>query len=135
MRFCCSALGLSSQWFISSCKEKGKKQLFLRALHLAAKPAKKFISDCILTFTGKKCMISGVVRLRRVAQLGRALRSGRRGRRFESCHADGIMVSYINVNVYGAIIFTLLDFLWERAVFLCRRWNRKAKCRNRTLIL
>ena len=25
---------------------------------------------------------------RRVAQLGRALRSGRRGRRFESCHAD-----------------------------------------------
>ncbi len=30
-----------------------------------------------------------IVRLRRVAQLGRALRSGRRGRRFESCHADG----------------------------------------------
>ena len=27
-------------------------------------------------------------KLRRVAQLGRALRSGRRGRRFESCHAD-----------------------------------------------
>lgn len=26
--------------------------------------------------------------LRRVAQLGGALRSGRRGRRFKSCHAD-----------------------------------------------
>ena len=26
--------------------------------------------------------------IRRVAQFGRALRSGRRGRRFESCHAD-----------------------------------------------
>ena len=25
---------------------------------------------------------------RRVAQFGRALRSGRRGRKFESCHAD-----------------------------------------------
>ncbi len=26
--------------------------------------------------------------LRNVAQFGRALRSGRRGRRFESCHSD-----------------------------------------------
>ena len=28
---------------------------------------------------------------RRVAQFGRALRSGRRGRKFESCHADLFM--------------------------------------------
>ena len=28
---------------------------------------------------------------RGVAQLGRALRSGRRGRKFESCHADLFM--------------------------------------------
>ena len=31
---------------------------------------------------------------RRVAQFGRALRSGRRGRKFESCHADLFM--YLN---------------------------------------
>ena len=29
-----------------------------------------------------------IVEKRRVAQFGRALRSGRRGRKFESCHAD-----------------------------------------------
>ena len=33
-------------------------------------------------------MMGNVVALRRVAQLGRALRSGRRGRRFKSCRAD-----------------------------------------------
>ena len=31
---------------------------------------------------------------RSVAQLGRALRSGRRGRRFESCHSDFFMQKY-----------------------------------------
>ena len=28
---------------------------------------------------------------RRVAQFGRALRSGRRGRKFKSCHADSVI--------------------------------------------
>ena len=41
-----------------------------------------------LTISFKNCMIIIVVSFRRVAQLGRALRSGRRGRRFESCHLD-----------------------------------------------
>ena len=43
-----------------------------------------------MTIGYKNCMMFNVIRLRRVAQLGRALRSGRRGRRFESCHADDI---------------------------------------------
>ena len=43
-----------------------------------------------------------VVSLRRVAQLGRALRSGRRSRRFKSCHADYLeMAAYV---CYAAII-------------------------------
>ena len=42
----------------------------------------------LLTITCKNCMMNKVERLRRVAQLGRALRSGRRSRRFKSCHAD-----------------------------------------------
>ena len=37
-----------------------------------------------------KCpMFEGLMKIRSVAQFGRALRSGRRGRRFKSCHFDG----------------------------------------------
>ena len=36
-------------------------------------------------------------RLRNVAQFGRALRSGRRSRRFKSCHSDVIRFTYINL--------------------------------------
>ena len=42
----------------------------------------------LLTFLHKNCMMYIVVRVRGVAQFGRALRSGRRGRRFKSCHPD-----------------------------------------------
>ena len=37
---------------------------------------------------------------RSVAQLGRALRSGRRGRRFKSCHSD-FLLGYRKVCKYG----------------------------------
>ena len=37
-----------------------------------------------------KCFIILVVVKRSVAQFGRALRSGRRGRKFESCHFDSL---------------------------------------------
>ena len=42
--------------------------------------------------------------IRRVAQFGRALRSGRRGRKFESCHADPINKGFDNI---GTLIFFL----------------------------
>ncbi len=35
---------------------------------------------------------------RNVAQLGRALRSGRRGRRFKSCHSDFCFIKKFPVN-------------------------------------
>ena len=41
-----------------------------------------------LIFPDRKCVMHTFYSHRSVAQLGRALRSGRRGRRFESCHSD-----------------------------------------------
>ena len=41
---------------------------------------------------------------RGVAQLGRALRSGRRGRRFKSCHLDFFVFFYAKVHLCDIII-------------------------------
>ena len=41
---------------------------------------------------------------RSVAQLGRALRSGRRGRRFESCHSD-FLLSTTKLVIAGFVVF------------------------------
>ena len=48
-----------------------------------------------------------IVRLRRVAQLGRALRSGRRSRRFKSCHADFSLKTwaFLEVHVFLSSFF------------------------------
>ena len=43
-------------------------------------------------FLKKSGKVVGDDIFRRVAQFGRALRSGRRGRRFESCHADNFIM-------------------------------------------
>ncbi len=51
---------------------------------------------------------------RGVAQLGRALRSGRRGRRFNSCHPDqNSTIKMIKKNVSDTMVSI---FLW-RAVY------------------
>ena len=42
----------------------------------------------LLTFQFYLYIIYRLIKYRDVAQFGRALRSGRRGRRFESCHLD-----------------------------------------------
>jgi hypothetical protein len=47
-----------------------------------------FLSDCDILY--KSLEENDEVHQRGVAQFGRALRSGRRGRRFESCHLDHI---------------------------------------------
>ena len=44
-----------------------------------------------LIFPDRKCVMHTFYSHRSVAQLGRALRSGRRGRRFKSCHSDFFM--------------------------------------------
>ena len=57
---------------------------------------------------------------RSVAQLGRALRSGRRGRRFESCHSD-FFIAIPQSLKYGLCGFSLLGqgpvFIVEFFVF------------------
>lgn len=45
-----------------------------------------FLSDCDILY--KSLEENDEVHQRGVAQFGRALRSGRRGRRFKSCHPD-----------------------------------------------
>ena len=45
---------------------------------------------------------------RSVAQLGRALRSGRRGRRFESCHSDFFIAIPQSLVFTGFAVFLLL---------------------------
>ena len=45
---------------------------------------------------------------RSVAQLGRALRSGRRGRRFESCHSDFFIAIPQSLMFTGFAVFLLL---------------------------
>ena len=48
---------------------------------------------------------SAAIFFRGVAQFGRALRSGRRGRRFDSCHLDHI-IEYVDLNVCILFCFT-----------------------------
>ena len=50
-------------------------------------------SDFILAKTNFTCIIPPAFMQRAVAQAGSALRSGRRGRRFESCQLDSICIS------------------------------------------
>ena len=50
---------------------------------------------------------SGIARCRRVAQLGRALRSGRRGRRFKSCRADFFLVSLLLWKTMFSVVSSL----------------------------
>ena len=46
-----------------------------------------------------------------MAQLGRALRSGRRGRRFESCHADSLAGARPEALIVSGIFFLSLFIL------------------------
>ena len=49
------------------------------------------------------------LRYRSVAQLGRALRSGRRGRRFESCHFDSLAGAPESFFSKGSGLFLFLE--------------------------
>ena len=55
---------------------------------------------------------------RSVAQLGRALRSGRRGRRFKSCHSDFFIPQSLGLGLCG-FLFAFLSLH-----FYCFRWDR-----------
>ena len=46
-----------------------------------------------------------------MAQLGRALRSGRRGRRFESCHADSLAGARPEALIVSGLFFLSLFIL------------------------
>ena len=54
---------------------------------------------------------AGSLFYRSVAQLGRALRSGRRGRRFESCHSDFFIAMPQSLKMgFAAIFFSFCQF-------------------------
>ena len=55
--------------------------------------------------------VDGKSQKRRVAQLGRALRSGRRGRRFESCHADSLAGARPEALIVSGLFFLSLFIL------------------------
>ena len=61
-----------------------------------------FFLDCDILY--KSLEENDKVHQRGVAQFGRALRSGRRGRRFESCHLDHIFKSTL---VFISVLFRL----------------------------
>ena len=54
---------------------------------------------------------AGSLFYRSVAQLGRALRSGRRGRRFKSCRADYEMGSRQSLRDHGLAVFLCLKYI------------------------
>ena len=49
-----------------------------------------------------------------MAQLGRALRSGRKGRRFESCHPDQIK----EYTLHGCIFLSIFEYVLENKEFV-----------------
>ena len=49
---------------------------------------KKLVDKCNVPVYNNQCCETTSHKHRSVAQFGRALRSGRRGRRFKSCHFD-----------------------------------------------
>ena len=53
----------------------------------------------------KKCVILQRKTVRDVAQPGSALRSGRRGRKFESCHPD-----FVKASLSFRLVFLMRDF-------------------------
>ena len=57
-----------------------------------------------------------------MAQLGRALRSGRRGRRFKSCRADYEMGSRQSLRDHGLAVFLCLKYI-PYLSYLC--YNKK----------
>ena len=80
-----------------------------------------FFAVQTLTIGFKNCMMCNVVPLRGVAQLGRALRSGRRGRVFESRHPDFFIllchVAGTALNHFDSLvicIYVILNVFWRR---------------------
>lgn len=63
-----------------------------------------FLKNCDILY--KSLKENGKVHQRGVAQFGRALRSGRRGRRFESCHLDHIFQSTL---FFISVLFSFIS--------------------------
>ena len=53
-------------------------------------------ADWCAAFVLQLVIVLKVNRFRGVAQFGRALRSGRRGRKFKSCHLDQVVVDFVS---------------------------------------
>ena len=78
-----------------------RKKRFLKKKAGKKRPIKNVRET--LTICSKNCMMYIVLALRGVAQLGRALRSGRRGRVFESRRPDEertVMVLFFSIKIY-----------------------------------
>ena len=76
-------------------------------------------------------VIIALVEYRGVAQFGRALRSGRRGRRFKSCHLDHSLMEY-HKGTPLKILPSKVDVTgFEQAVL---RFERQRKSKVKTLL-
>src|ERR1700687_6129250 len=67
---------------------------------------------------------------RSVAQPGRALRSGRRGRRFKSCHSDHILMSFQELSFPPSTAFEQLWYPYGTLTALQRRHKPNARRGN-----
>ena len=59
------------------------------------------------------CIIPRASVKRSVAQPGRALRSGRRGRWFEPSHSDHVLIFFVAVGLFFICNLTMLDYIYH----------------------
>lgn len=89
----------------SLCRYRGGNKINYSIIYFKSKRQKFYLHKC--NFRSKIYFV-----VRRVAQFGRALRSGRRGRRFKSCHLDQLRICFDRS--FFVVMHSLSVLYWNR---------------------